>query len=84
VQLDWLIKNRVVGGLPVIHAPEVKEPLHALGSFENSRGISPVPGFQFWSKSEPLGLNSAQPLYERMQKKIASIVPQQGWVAPTI
>jgi hypothetical protein len=28
-----------------------------------SRGISLVPGFQFWLKSESLGLNGAQPQY---------------------
>jgi hypothetical protein len=33
----------------------LKDPL---GSFEKSRGISPVPGFQFGPKSESLGLNS--------------------------
>jgi hypothetical protein len=37
----------------------LKDPL---GSFEKSKGISPVPpGFQFWPKSESLGLNGAQP-----------------------
>jgi hypothetical protein len=33
-----------------------------LGSFEKSRGISPFPGFQFWPKSESLGLNGTQHL----------------------
>jgi hypothetical protein len=32
----------------------LKEPL---GSFEKSRGISPVPGFQFWLKSDSLSLS---------------------------
>jgi hypothetical protein len=35
----------------------LKDPV---GSFEKRRGISWVPGFQFWPKSETLGLNGAQ------------------------
>jgi hypothetical protein len=33
-------------------------------SHSESRGISPVPGFQFWPKSESLGLNGAQLQWE--------------------
>jgi hypothetical protein len=47
-QLDWFIKScRCVDCL------HLKDPL---GSFEDSRGISPVPGFY-----GPLGLNGAKP-----------------------
>jgi hypothetical protein len=59
VQLDWFSKSRVVCGLPVIHAPEVKD---SLGSFKKSKGISPVLDFKFFLKLESLGLNGAQPL----------------------
>jgi hypothetical protein len=48
VTVTWFIKGRVVGELPVIHAP--------LGSFENSRGI---PGFQIWPKLESMVPNSS-------------------------
>jgi hypothetical protein len=48
-------QRAVVCILPVIHAP--KKPF---GSFEKNRGISPVPGFHFWLKSESLGLNGTQ------------------------
>jgi hypothetical protein len=43
-----------------------------LRSFKKSRVICPVPGFQFWLKSESLGLNGALPhdtLNDQTQKK---------------
>jgi hypothetical protein len=58
VQLDWFIKGQLLRGLPVIHEPKTP-----LGIIHKESGISPVivPGFQFWPKSETLGLGGTQP-----------------------
>jgi hypothetical protein len=47
------IKVRVVCGLPVIHSTKIPKQ-----SFEKSRVISPVPGFQL--AEESLGVNGTQ------------------------
>jgi hypothetical protein len=55
VQLNWFKLSKPSGDcLWFVH---LKDPLE---SFKMSKGISPVLGFQFWPKSESLGLNGAQ------------------------
>jgi hypothetical protein len=42
-----------------------------MGSFKKNRGISPTLGFQFWPKSESLGLSDTKPQLMRIMLKLA-------------
>jgi hypothetical protein len=49
---------------------------------KKSRGISPVPGFQFWPNSESLGLNEAQ--LQEQEEEYQTSSPDVSFPDPNI